>query len=73
MVGFSVRFVFLFSRENISISSLFSERISSIEEEPFVVGFFEVNVKHDSVVLDIILDTEGIGVDEDVASINMSD
>jgi len=49
------------------------ERISSIEEEPIcVIMFFEVNVQHNLMVLDIILDTEGIRVDENVVVIDFT-
>jgi cytidylate kinase len=74
MVSIRGGFVFLSTRPDEGMSFLFFETVSSIEEEPRrFISFFEVNVQHDSVILDIILDTEGIGIDENVIVINSTD
>jgi hypothetical protein len=74
VVSIRLGFIFLVSRPDEGMGFLFFKGVSSIEEEPlWFISFFEVNVQHDSVILDIILDTEGIGIDENVIVINSTD
>jgi hypothetical protein len=73
MVGILASFEFVVSRPDIGFGFLFIEGVSSIEEEPnVIILFFEVNIQHDGMILDIVLDSEGIGVDENVIVINSS-
>jgi len=74
MVGIGLGSEFFTGRPDVGFSSLGFERVSSIEEEPHGgVLFFEVNVQHNSVILNIILDTEGISLDENVIVIDFTD
>jgi hypothetical protein len=74
VLGFGVSSVFFVTRPDIGVGFFVREGVSGVEEEPVgSVMFFEVNVQHNSVILDIILDSESIGIDEDMMVINLTD